>query len=75
MNPGDKTCDAAYCPVPAQAPTSVPAGSKAKVEAMRLRVERGEDIWHPDDPHCFRERFPWSLPLLKDPGEDTEGEA
>ena len=34
---------------PCTAPTDELCGSRAKVEIMRLRVERGECLYHPDD--------------------------
>ena len=30
-------------------PTSAPAGSRAKIDALRRRVERGEPLWHEED--------------------------
>ena len=38
-------------------PTAAPPGSREKLEVIRLRVERGEELWHPKDPrieweHC-----------------------
>jgi len=30
-------------------PTSAPAGSQAKIDALRRRVERGEPLWHESD--------------------------
>ena len=30
-------------------PTSAPAGSRAKIDALRRRVERGEPLWHQED--------------------------
>jgi hypothetical protein len=36
-------------PLPASAPTGAPAGSDEKVEVMRQRFERGEEVFHPDD--------------------------
>lgn len=38
-----------YEPAPASAATTAARGSKAKVEVLRLRAERGEDLWHPGD--------------------------
>jgi hypothetical protein len=38
-----------YEPSPAVEPCGHPAGSLGKVEAMRLRAELGQDIWHPKD--------------------------
>ena len=35
--------------VPCTAPTDALCGSRAKVEIMRLRVERGECLYHPCD--------------------------
>jgi hypothetical protein len=31
------------------APTAAPAGSKEKVEVLRQRVEKNEQLWHPND--------------------------
>ena len=30
-------------------PTAAPAGSKEKVEVLRQRVEKNEQLWHPND--------------------------
>jgi hypothetical protein len=30
-------------------PTNAPAGSKEKVEVLRKRVEKNEQLWHPND--------------------------
>jgi len=30
-------------------PTRAPAGSRAKIDALRKRVERGDPLWHDDD--------------------------
>jgi len=30
-------------------PTNAPAGSRAKIDALRRRVERGEPLWHEED--------------------------
>ena len=30
-------------------PTSAPAGSRAKIETLRRRVERGVPLWHGED--------------------------
>lgn len=38
-----------YEPVKAQTPCGYPAGSLGKLEAMRLRAELGQHIWHPQD--------------------------
>lgn len=38
-----------YEPAPASVATTAARGSKAKVEVLRLRAERGEDLWHPRD--------------------------
>ena len=38
-----------YEPVKAQKPCGHPAGSLGKLEAMRLRAELGQHIWHPQD--------------------------
>jgi hypothetical protein len=38
-----------YEPSPAVEPCGHPAGSLGKLEAMRLRAELGQDIWHPKD--------------------------
>ena len=38
-----------YEPRPAVEPCGHPAGSLGKLEAMRIRAELGQDIWHPQD--------------------------
>lgn len=38
-----------YEPSPPSRPTNALRGSRAKVEEMRLRAERGEELWHPKD--------------------------
>ena len=38
-----------YEPIKAQKPCGHPAGSSGKLEAMRLRVELGQSLWHPQD--------------------------
>ena len=38
-----------YKPVKAQKPCGYPAGSLGKLEAMRIRVELGQSLWHPQD--------------------------
>ena len=38
-----------YEPSPAVEPCGYPAGSLGKLEAMRLRAELGQHIWHPQD--------------------------
>ena len=38
-----------YEPSPAVEPCGHPAGSLGKLEAMRLRAELGQHIWHPQD--------------------------
>ena len=38
-----------YEPLPAVEPCGHPAGSLGRLEAMRLRAELGQDIWHPQD--------------------------
>ena len=41
--------DEDFMPVPALERTSARPGSAAKIEVMRLRVERGECLYHRDD--------------------------
>lgn len=38
-----------YEPLPASRPTNAAAGTADKVEELRLRAERGEELWHPRD--------------------------
>ena len=38
-----------YEPSPAVEPCGHPAGSLGKLEAMRLREELGQSLWHPKD--------------------------
>ena len=38
-----------YEPSPAVEPCGHPAGSLGKLEAMRIREELGQHIWHPKD--------------------------
>ena len=38
-----------YEPIKAQKPCGHPAGSSGKLEAMRLRAELGQSLWHPQD--------------------------
>jgi hypothetical protein len=38
-----------FIPKLPQVPTQHPAGSLEKIEVMRMRVLRGEHLWHPDD--------------------------
>ena len=38
-----------YEPVKAQKPCGHPAGSLGKLEAMRIREELGQSLWHPKD--------------------------
>ena len=38
-----------YEPVKAQKPCGHPAGSLGKLEAMRIREELGQSLWHPQD--------------------------
>jgi len=38
-----------YDPRSAAVPCPYPAGSIERVEAMRVRVELGQSIWHPGD--------------------------
>ena len=38
-----------YEPRPAVEPCGHPAGSLGRVEAMRIRAELGQHIWHPQD--------------------------
>lgn len=35
--------------------TTAEAGSPEKVEVLRMRVERGEELWHQDDPQYLDE--------------------
>jgi len=41
--------DEDFMPAPADWPTAALAGSPEKVEVMRLRVELGQSLWHPND--------------------------
>ena len=38
-----------YEPMPAVEPCGHPAGSLGRLEAMRLRAELGQSLWHPQD--------------------------
>ena len=38
-----------YEPSPAVEPCGHPAGSLGRLEAMRIRVELGQSLWHPQD--------------------------
>ena len=38
-----------YEPGPAVEPCGYPAGSLGKLEAMRIREELGQSLWHPQD--------------------------
>ena len=38
-----------YEPRPAVEPCGHPAGSLGRLEAMRIRVELGQSLWHPQD--------------------------
>ena len=38
-----------YKPSPAVEPCGHPAGSLGRLEAMRLRAELGQSLWHPQD--------------------------
>ena len=38
-----------YEPSPAVEPCGYPAGSLGKLEAMRIREELGQSLWHPQD--------------------------
>ena len=38
-----------YEPSPAVEPCGHPAGSLGKLEAMRIRAEAGQSLWHPQD--------------------------
>ena len=38
-----------FVPKPASCPTSAPAGSTEKIAILRLRVQRGEHLYHPMD--------------------------
>lgn len=60
VEPRDKKPAVGYCGAGANLPedyepampgtyTCAPAGSVEKVEEMRLRAERGEELWHPRD--------------------------
>lgn len=41
---------AGFAPRPAACRTEAMPGTREKVEVMAARAERGEDLWHPDDP-------------------------
>lgn len=41
--------DPEYEPKPASSPTDHCCGSFEKVEVMRIRLEKGESLYHPDD--------------------------
>ena len=41
--------DSEYEPRPACLPTEHLCGSREKVEIMRIRFEKGESLYHPDD--------------------------
>ena len=41
--------DEDFSPRPASEATHHRPGSLGKIEVMRLRVERGESLWHPQD--------------------------
>ena len=41
--------DPEYEPKPASLPTEYRCGSFEKVEVMRIRLEKGESLYHPDD--------------------------
>ena len=43
-----------YEPAPASVATTATRGSKAKVEVLRLRAERGENLWHDSDNKFMR---------------------
>lgn len=38
-----------WVPIKIPKPTDAPPGSPAKIEEMRNRVSRGEQLWHPED--------------------------
>ena len=38
-----------YEPLPALEPCGYPAGSLGRLEAMRIRAEAGQSLWHPQD--------------------------
>lgn len=44
---------ASYEPIPPAIPTDAFPGSEEKVDILAARVDRGEDLWHPDDRVCF----------------------
>ena len=41
--------DEDFVPAPAKEPTDHAAGTFARIEVLRKRLEAGEHIWHPDD--------------------------
>jgi hypothetical protein len=41
--------DEDFAPKPCSEPTSAMPGSREKIAVLRLRVERGECLWHPLD--------------------------
>lgn len=43
-------------------PTDAEPGSPDKIEVLRMRVEKREHLWHPDD-FRDRERCAWNLKL------------
>lgn len=47
-------------------PVDAKPGSQEKVEILAMRLERGEELWHPKDRTHFKDRFAWRLPVVKD---------
>ena len=43
--------DEDFCPAEDEmfCPTEAPAGSRAKLDVLAERVQRGEPLWHPED--------------------------
>lgn len=41
-------------PMPVTVPTVYQPGSDGKIETLRRRAELGVELWHPNDPHCFK---------------------
>jgi hypothetical protein len=46
------------------APTKARPGTKAKIEVMAARVERGEAIFHPDDPRNYEDGETGAIPVV-----------
>lgn len=57
--------DPDYQPSPTT-PTDIRPGTKEKVAALAARMQRGEELWHPQDRAHFKDRFAWRLPVVKD---------